>query len=188
MDMREGLKSNKSDQLNADDLLLGPKTITITEITRGSTREQPYAFHYEGDDGRPWKPCLSMRRVMAKAWGTAEGADYIGRKVMLYNDETVTWAGRAVGGIRIKALSHISEPKTIAITDKRGSKKNVTVEVLTQQAEGQEADLAASLRAKFESCASIDELRALWEQLPPALRETAAAFKDEAKQRLQGDK
>ncbi len=47
----------KSDQLNADDLLTGPRTITITEVVNRETPDQPVWIRYEGDGGKPYKPC-----------------------------------------------------------------------------------------------------------------------------------
>ena len=43
----------KSDQLNADDLIAGPKTITVTGI-KLVAEDQPVAIHFEGDDGKPY--------------------------------------------------------------------------------------------------------------------------------------
>ena len=59
----------KSDQLNADDLLAGPITIKITGVTVKGGQEQPVSIHYEGDDGKPYKSCKSMNRVLVSAWG-----------------------------------------------------------------------------------------------------------------------
>jgi hypothetical protein len=67
----------KSDQLNADDLIGGPRTITITGVKAG-TPEQPVTINYQGDDGHPYKPGKSMRRVLVAMWG-AEASDYVGR-------------------------------------------------------------------------------------------------------------
>ena len=50
----------KSDQLNADDLIGGPKTIKITRVTVTERAEQPCVINFEGDDGKPWKPSKSM--------------------------------------------------------------------------------------------------------------------------------
>src|SRR3990167_5307316 len=41
----------KSDQLNSDDLITGPITITITGVDIRSGQEQPISIHYEGDGG-----------------------------------------------------------------------------------------------------------------------------------------
>ena len=57
----------KSDQLNADDLIAGPRTIRIRGVRGTENPEQPVSVYFEGDDGKPYKPCKSMRRVMIAA-------------------------------------------------------------------------------------------------------------------------
>ena len=109
----------KSDQINADSLLGGPITITITEITIRPGTEQPVSIHYEGDDGKPYKPCKSMARVMVQCWGD-DANEYIGRSMTLYCDPKVLWGGMAVGGIRISHMSHLNSPMTMALTATKG--------------------------------------------------------------------
>ncbi|MBK8200630.1 MAG: hypothetical protein IPK75_20025 [Acidobacteria bacterium] len=82
----------KSDQLNADDLLSGPRTITITKVSGTGAADQPVAVHFEGDDGKPYKPCKSMRRVMIAGWGV-DAAQYVGRSMTLYCDPKVVFGG-----------------------------------------------------------------------------------------------
>lgn len=117
----------KSDQLNSDDLMGGKEiTIKITKVSSGST-EQPIEINYEGDQGKPYKPGKSMRRVMVEAWG-ADGKAYISRSMTLFRDPDVKWAGLAVGGVRIKAMSHIDKTITMALTASKGNKKPFTVQ------------------------------------------------------------
>lgn len=104
----------KSNQLNADDLIAGPRTIKITKVSAGNA-EQPVAIYFECDQGKPWYPCKSMRRVMVAAWGT-DGASYVGRLVTLHRDPDVMYGGIKVGGIRISALSHIDTALSMALT------------------------------------------------------------------------
>jgi len=58
----------RSDQINADSLLSGPITITITKVDIKAGTEQPITIHYEGEDGKPWRPCKSMARCLLAAW------------------------------------------------------------------------------------------------------------------------
>lgn len=122
----------KSDQLNADDLLTGPITIKITDVSRCKEPEQPIAINYEGDKGKPYKPGKSMRRVLVNAWG-ADGQTYKGRSLTLYRDEEVMFGGLKVGGIRISNMSHITENTTMALTASRASRKPFTVRPLVQK-------------------------------------------------------
>jgi len=120
----------KSDQLNADDLISGDMTITITGVTVKGGQEQPVSISFEGDNGKPYKACKSMCRVMVAAWGP-DSSKYVGRSMTLYRDPSVKWGGIAVGGIRISHMSHIDENMTMALTVTRANKKPYTVKVLS---------------------------------------------------------
>ena len=104
----------KSDQLNADDLVGGPITVQITDAKRGDSPEQPLVLRLSGDH-RPWKPCKTARRILAACVGSTNTGALIGRWVRLYRDPDVTWAGKAVGGIRVDGMSGIDRPVTIAL-------------------------------------------------------------------------
>lgn len=119
----------KSDQVNADDLAGGPRTIKITKVSADtSSSEQPIVISIEGDT-KFYKPCKTVRRLLVSVWGP-NGNEYVGRSVTLYRDPTVKWGGMEVGGIRISHMSHIDKPVTIALTATRGNKKPVTVSPL----------------------------------------------------------
>lgn len=119
----------KSDQLNADDLIIEPMTVTVTKVTSNNSKDQPVSVHYEGGEGKPYKPCLSMRRVMIKAWGK-NAEDYKGRSMTLYNDPTVKWAGSEVGGIRISHMSHIDKSLKVILSVSKTKRVPYTVEPL----------------------------------------------------------
>lgn len=119
----------KSNQLNADDLISGPRTITITSVRR-SDGDQPISIGYEGDNGRPFLPCKSMRRVMIHAWGD-DGRVWVGKSMTVYNDPEVKWAGVKVGGIRISHLSDIGRTMDIALTATKGKRTPYQVKPLT---------------------------------------------------------
>ena len=122
----------KSDQVNADDLTGGPRTIKITKVSADtSSSEQPIVISVEGDS-KVYKPCKTVRRLLVAIWGP-NGNEYVGRSVTLYRDPTVKWGGMEVGGIRISHMSHIDRPVTIALTATRGNKKPVTVSPLVVQ-------------------------------------------------------
>lgn len=135
----------KSDQMNADDLIGGPRTIKVTKVSLLAAADQPIAINFEGDNGKPYKPCKSMRRVMVTVWG-ADGAAYAGRSMTLYRDDTVAFGGQQVGGIRISHMTNIARPVTMALTATRGSRKGFTVHPL--------ADPMADLEAQADSAAA----------------------------------
>ena len=103
----------KSDQLNADDFIgKDDLIITITEVKCNDKQDQPVSIHYKGDNGKPFKPCLSMRKLIAYAWGVDE-SQFIGRSMTLFRDASVKWAGENVGGIRIKAMSNVESKLSV---------------------------------------------------------------------------
>lgn len=121
----------RSDQINADDLISGPRTITITKVTGNEgNAEQPVNVFYEGDNGKPFRPCKSMRRVMVKIWG-ADASKYVGKSMTIYRDPKVQWGGMEVGGIRISHMSDLGKAETMALTETRSKRKPYTVKPLT---------------------------------------------------------
>lgn len=102
----------KSDQLNAADIA-GSMTIKITDAKRVSDPDQPIQIFYESGGNKPWKPCKTMRRVMAKVWGSK--VDLKGKLITLVCDPKVTWGGAEVGGIRITHMSGIEKEVNIPV-------------------------------------------------------------------------
>jgi hypothetical protein len=131
MDLTKSIEP-KSDQLNADDIIAGPVTVTIDRVTEGSV-EQPVDVHLVEFPGRPYRPSKSMRRVMVSAWGK-EAAEYAGRRMTLYRDPEVTFGRDKVGGVKISHLSHIEKRMSLALTVTRGKRSPHVVEPLTDAA------------------------------------------------------
>jgi hypothetical protein len=200
MDMSEFV-APKSDQLNSDDLIAGPRTIRITKVKANEgSKEQPINVYFDGDDGKPYRPCLSMRRVMIAVWGP-DASHYIGRSMTLYRDPSVTWGGLEVGGIRISHLSHIEREMTMALTATKKARKPYTVKPLVVQSRAAEpapADrVQAGVDALLADIAGAEDVAALlavvdaslkqrtWlEKNRPDLHETVAAALRERHDRL----
>ena len=138
----------KSDQWNADDLISGPVTVTIKSITKGSN-EQPVNVHLVETPTRAYRPSKSMRRVMVVAWDK-ESDIYAGRRLTLFLNPEIKYAGVKVGGIEIAAMSHIDKPLTLMITRSKGRRESFTVEPLadaTPVATNPNAELLAEIGA-----------------------------------------
>ena len=120
-----------SDQLDAVDLLGGPRTFTIESVSAGSS-EQPVNVHLDGFP-RPWRPGKSMRRVLVAAWGP-DASLYTGRRVTLFCDPAVTFGKEKVGGTRISHLSHLAGPLTVPLLVTRGKTAMFTVQPLIETA------------------------------------------------------
>lgn len=151
----------KSDQLNADDLVGGDITVQIREV-RKTGGEQPISIVIDGGH-MPFRPSKTALRVLCAAWGT-DGSKWAGRWMRLYRDSSVKWAGAAVGGIRIRALSHIAEPMTLSLAEAKGKKKAERVDVLRPEdcrnAGTSTASLDGLLADAGLSIADVDRWRA----------------------------
>jgi hypothetical protein len=179
----------KSDQLNADDLLAGPRTIKVTGVRANeSSAEQPISISFDADNGKPYKPCKSMRRVMVHVWG-ANASAYIGRSMTVYCDPDVQFGGMKVGGIRISHMSHIDEPRTMALTATRARRANFTVQPL--RAATATATLSYPTVADYEACtdaATLERLKArsreTWKQTPTDVAPKIKAASNAATERI----
>lgn len=159
MDITETL-APKSDQLNADDLMAGPRTVTITGVSRGDTDQPVNITTAEFGDGRPFKPCKSMRRVMVTAWGSDASA-YVGHRMTLYRDDKVRFGGQDVGGIRIGAMSHIKSRITLALTVTRGKRAPYTVDPLPDGPQPITPDAVTEFERQIADSATVEELDAV---------------------------
>lgn len=112
-DIRTTLEA-KSDQLNATDIMGFDLVIRVRSVSVGGSKEQPISVYFEGDNNRPWKPSKGMRRVLAAGWGF-ETDNWIGKSVKLHFDPSVKYAGKEVGGIRIKAMSDIDQRGMVVV-------------------------------------------------------------------------
>lgn len=173
----------KSDQLNADDLLTGPITVTITGVKRGD-REQPIIVEVEGQ--RPYKPCKSMRRVLISAM-SSDPKQWIGHQMTLYCDPDVTWAGVRVGGIRISHLSCIDRPKTFLLTQARGKKAEITVQPLPKISASDQAYIDDAKR-QIAGAPTMEVLNAIGQLLKEkssAIQDAVRAFYKDRKAELE---
>ena len=125
-----------SPQMDAVDLTTGAQTFTIERVSKGNA-DQPVNLHL-AEFPRPWRPGLSMRRVLVALWGPETDA-YIGRRVRLFCDPTIEFGGQPVGGIRIAAMSHLDGPKRVPLIISRGNSAMYPVEPLAEASPTQTA-------------------------------------------------
>jgi hypothetical protein len=120
----------KSDQLNVDDLLMGPVTVVI-QSQKLLSSDQPVVLGISGYDGRAYKPSKSMRRVLAGMYGEYMSR-WVGRTLTLYCDPEVTFGKDKTGGIKISHASDIPDDVTFMLTAKKGKRAAHTVRKLAQ--------------------------------------------------------
>lgn len=181
-DLLKRAMAPKSDQLNADDLISGSRTINITGVRVNASGEQLVSVFYEGDAGKPWKPSKGMMRVLAYAWGE-DPDQWAGRAATLYNDPDVTFGPDKTGGIRISHLSHIQHPINLAVTLKKGKRKPVTVLPLQLEAPkpatGKSQLKVWGQHIKNASLAGLAALEAFWLTVPVELQPELQSFYSE---------
>lgn len=154
----------KSDQLNADDLLTGPRTFTVREVRDAGGEDQPcFIYLVEWPGNRPFKPCKTVRRILAYCWG-AETDDWPqGARMTLFRDEKTQWAGEEVGGIRVSHLSHINGPQKIAL--QQSSKKKALHTILplpdapTEPAPLTPIELAEQVASGLRDATTVEEAK-----------------------------
>lgn len=154
----------KSDQLNAEQLISKSMTITVTEVKRGAA-DQPVIISYANDEGRPFKPCKTMRKVLIFAWGD-DGRQWVGKSMTLFCDPEVKFGGVKVGGIRISHLSHIERDLGLSLNVTKGKKGEFTIKKLTPHRPIEELRRILSAAAKN----GTKDLRAMWPKLNEAER------------------
>lgn len=162
MDISQMLEPN-SDQLDAIELIGGARVFTVERVAKNNNAEQPLNVHL-AEFPRVWRPGKSMRRVLARCWGT-DGAKWAGRRVELFCDPDVVFGKEKVGGTRISRLSHIDGPQRIPLLIARGKSATYVVEPLP------DAPAARDWHAEADALNSIDALKALWREAPPDARD-----------------
>jgi len=169
VDLTESI-APRSDQLNSDDLITGPVTVTITEVKAGNP-EQPVEVHLQEFPGRPYKPSKSMRRVLVQAWG-AEASAYTGRRLTLFRNPEITFGRDKVGGIEIAAMSDLPKRLTVSLMVTRGKRKPFSVAPLPdapkQAADAIPDEVVSNTEKALKDGALGDYLVWLTEQGAPA--------------------
>lgn len=127
LDISHTTKS-KSDQLNADDLIGGDLMIQVEGVRVVNDPQQPVHIYYYGCEGKPFKPCLTVRKILVALWGK-DAEQWSGRWMNLYVDPTVSFGKQKnIGGIRVNAVSHIKSVASLTLTVRRGAKQEFKVQ------------------------------------------------------------
>lgn len=146
----------RSDQWNADDFIGGPRTFTIAGARKGAA-EAPYDIELAEGEGRVWRPPNGMLSALLQLWGD-EAAQWIGRRVTLFNDPTVKFGNETPGGIRISHMSDIGpKPVTVRITVSRGRKGPYTVHPISAAAPSAQPSNTVSDRVKADTAKAVEE-------------------------------
>ena len=120
----------KGDQLNADDLIAGPVIVRVLDVRKVGDKKQPIIIEIRTSEHRlrPWKPCLTMRRLLVAMWGSKKSA-WKGKYVQLYNERDVSYGGKVTGGVRMMTAT-LDAPFEALLTVGRNKKQLYKVGVL----------------------------------------------------------
>lgn len=126
----------KSDQLNAVDIMGADRVIRIRDVQVRQSGEQLVSIYFDGDNNKPWKPSKGMIRILSAGWGN-DADVWIGKYVQIYCDASVVYAGKEVGGIRIRAMSDIPQAgiKAIIAISKQKREPYIVKHLSSQRAE-----------------------------------------------------
>lgn len=152
------------DQITADSLIGRTITARIARITRMSGApkkgDQPVNVYLDGEP-LPWRPCLTMRRLLVALWGP-DASRWIGQSLRLYRDDAVRFGDAAVGGVRVSHAS-IERRMIVSLAATKGKKATYTVEPLPREEQRkpepavvQRPTLAAVLEAAGLTLADLD--------------------------------
>ena len=154
----------KSDQLNADDLIGQDRRVFIQRVVVKPGKEQP-ASVYLMDEPRPWKPCKTVGKLLKAVWGPP--SKWPGQEAILYHDPTVMWAGKEVGGIRVRAVTGIDKPVTVSLSVSKQAKRAFTLLPLQPSAK---PTLAQVLESNGLTMADLDAYLVKMEKRPTSER------------------
>lgn len=116
----------KSDQLNADDLIVSNITIVISKVSINLGSDQKIIINYHGDNGKPWKPSKGMGRVLTEILG-GDPDLWVGQTVELFRNKEIRFGKEKCGGIQIAGMSAINNVTTLLITTSKGKKSSITI-------------------------------------------------------------
>lgn len=155
-----------TDQWNADDFAVGSRVFTIAGVREG-TKEGPYDIDLVEGEGKCWRPPNTVIQLLNDVWGTEESDDFIGRRVELYRDATVKVGRDVKGGIRVRAVSHITAPVESLIQVTRGRRELFRVLPLPDVPARTQPDLKPHLDA-IKDAGTMDALAGAWEDIKRA--------------------
>lgn len=153
IDLSQMVQAN-SDQVNAADLVR-PVTVTITRMEHGPDEKQKLNVYTDVFGDKPWRPCLTVRRLLSQLWGT-QGAVYVGRSLTIYNDPSVTFGRDATGGIRVSHMSDIDGTQTVRLPVRRGQMGSFTIKPVV--IESTVSKIPTDIEARIDGMDDLEKL------------------------------
>lgn len=157
MDVSNAIQA-KSDQLNAIDLAGGPVTVRILDVKQGNADQPVNIITDVFGPSRPFKPSKTVLRVLVAGWNTTDTTTWVGQSMTLYRDPAVRWAGEAIGGIRVSAMTGLTKPLVIALPTSKGKTAKSTVTPLEAAPAPAPVDWLAALAEAGDNPTALNKL------------------------------
>jgi hypothetical protein len=170
----------KSDQLNADDFLTGPRDVRIASVDVDNTRDKKVWIYIEGEPKKPWKPSVTYLRVVSVIWSTPNAALWIGRELTLYRDPEIHFGPEKVGGIAVSHMDGIERPTAVSVTKTRGKKQTIIIKPFISK-DAPKIDVEAVNTAAREAAANGKASFTDWWQSNATTRDLVKPIMDELK-------
>lgn len=115
----------ESKYLKKEDLDGEEVIVTIVKIGQGNVamEDQPEELKWMIRFKEFKKPMVlnsTNIQLLTKACGTDETDEWVGKEVVIYVDDNVSFGGKLVGGVRIKSARPVAAPKRVG-EPKRGN-------------------------------------------------------------------
>lgn len=109
-----------------------PLIVTVKKIGKvniakeGDTPEHKWAIRFE-EFAKPMLLNSTNLKLLGKACGSEDTDDWIGKEVIVYTDESVSFGGQVVGGLRVRRQESAPVRKVPTDTDAEGNPKGLAV-------------------------------------------------------------
>ena len=132
-------KMTESKYLKQEDVGEEGKLVTIESLKRTNVAREDdepefkYVMHFR-ETPKPLVMNATNIQLCARACGSDETDEWVGKRIVLYADPNVSYAGKLVGGIRIR------QPKGVA-AGKPPSRADIDTQMAKDEASREDADL-----------------------------------------------
>ncbi|MCK9361948.1 hypothetical protein M0Q28_07065 [Patescibacteria group bacterium] len=121
-----------------DGLLVTVRYFKKENVGREDEQEMKWVIHF--DECKPMVLNSTNIALIEKALGTDETDDWIGQKIVLFNDENVSFGGKVTGGVRVD-MNRTKKYHAKSVASKAEGAKPAPVRSAGQQLEDMEDDI-----------------------------------------------
>jgi hypothetical protein len=96
-----------------------PITVTISHVTKTNVApadqapEERWVMHFKEPAVKPMVLNITNGETIASITGSDDSDDWTGKQIVLYHEPNVGFAGKRVGGIRVRAPAEVKQPEAV---------------------------------------------------------------------------